>query len=156
MHLLRITTVSVQLRKMQQRKRLSGAVELGTADLCETAFEIKCQRTRILFVDVHLQTSLERDGMVDQLPADAVSMMRRIDEQHFEICAIQPGKAQQLAVIAFCDVDFQRRYVQIPQPWLEEADVILGQEMMRGAHGGKPDIDQARSIALGVGSYFHV
>ena len=67
MLLLRITTVSAQLRKMQQRKRLSGAVELGTTDLCEAAFEIKGQRTRILFVDVHLQTSLQRDGMVEQV-----------------------------------------------------------------------------------------
>ena len=49
----------------------------------------------------------------------------------------------------------QRRNVQVAQPRQEELDVVLGQEVVRGPHRGEPDVDQARSVALGIASDVH-
>ncbi|MCY1208787.1 hypothetical protein D9M72_204220 [compost metagenome] len=78
-------------------------------------------------------------------------MLCRVDEEHFHPVLDRTDEAGDPAVGTPQAGQAHRVQVGIAHQGPEELDVILAEEMVRGAHGVFPDVGQALAIGGGEG-----
>ncbi len=89
---------------------------------------------------VHVETvRVERlDRMRKQRPADALAACGAVDEEHLKLAALDACEPKQLVVLSERDGELADAADGLAHERAHARDVVLGQEMVRGAHGAFP------------------
>lgn len=80
--------------------------------------------------------------MIEQCRADPLTEVRRIDEQHLDLCFLQADEAGDAAGGIFANPYVHSRQIEISDLRVECLDILLAEEGVSFSHGAKPDFNQ--------------
>src|SRR5450830_1186155 len=132
---------------VQQRVRLAQAIMLRASDYLEPLLEVKAQGLWVLFVDVQCIGVHVLDRIAQQLPAEALAAVLRVDKQHLDFTRGHPGKPGNTLARVFGADQHDGVQVTCQHQFLKQHDVAVRQEVVGRAHGRFPDLRQLREVA---------
>ena len=133
--------------EMDQGIRAALRIQWRTTGFDEAHAQVEAYGLRILCVDVGAQLRVQRQCVLQQLPADTSAAHVGIDEQRFHVAAVDQHEA--LWLVPCIDSDGHRRLRQEACHFGIDGLAVFGTEkVVGGVDGATPECDEGGAIVI--------